>query len=130
MAARSIWATFYRAALLASLLPALAACEEEVPIEHRIVGGEPDRGRAVIAAIECGVCHEIPGVLGANGIVGPSLEDFGRRQLIAGVVPNEPALLERWVRDAPSLAPETGMPDLPLSEDQARDVAAYLYTLR
>lgn len=132
MPARSIiGAALPRAALLLSLLPLLAACEdEEVPVEHRIVGADPDRGREVMAAIECGVCHEIPGILGADGIVGPSLEQFGRRKLIAGVVPNEPSVLAQWVRDAPSLAPQTGMPDLPITQDQARDVAAYLYTLR
>jgi dihydrodipicolinate synthase/N-acetylneuraminate lyase len=31
--------------------------------------------------------------------------------------------------DAPSMAPDTGMPPIPLTEEEARDVAAYLYTL-
>ncbi len=96
----------------------------------RVVGGEPEIGRRVIAAYECGVCHVIPGVRGAHGIVGPPLTDFGRRQFIGGVVPNEPTMLVRWVQDAPSIAPHTGMPDLGLSDDEARHVAAYLYTLR
>ena len=109
----------------------LAGCgPEEVPTELRIVGGDADAGRAVIAAFECGVCHHVPGVIGAHGVVGPPLSAFGRRQFIAGVVPNTPAILVKWVQDAPSLAPETAMPSLPLSERQARDVAAYLYTLR
>jgi cytochrome c1 len=32
--------------------------------------------------------------------------------------------------DAPKMKPRTAMPDLGLSEQQARDVAAYLYTLQ
>jgi hypothetical protein len=84
----------------------------------------------VVADIGCGVCHRIPRVPGAHGVVGPSLEAFGRRALIAGIVANEPGTLVRWVQDAPSIAPETGMPDLPLSDRQALDVAAFLYTLR
>lgn len=118
--------------IAAVLLPVLlSACEENsFPVEQRIIGGNPEAGRRVIAAIECGVCHQIPGVRGANGIVGPPLEEFGRRQFIAGIIPNEPTNLSRWIRSAPSIAPNTAMPDLDLTETQARDVAAYLYTLR
>lgn len=117
--------------LLAGLLLALAACNgNTVPVEQRVVGGDPERGRRIIAAIECGACHSIPGVSGADGVVGPPLDRFGRRQFIAGIIPNNPNVLTTWVRSAPSIAPNTGMPDLPLTDDQARDVAAYLYTLR
>lgn len=108
--------------------------EEKLLIEtqpdKRVIGGDPELGRAVIAAVECGVCHSIPGIAGANGVVGPPLEDFAQRQFIAGIVPNEPGILARCVRDAPSIAQNTGMPDMPITEEEARDVAAYLYTLR
>jgi cytochrome c1 len=107
-----------------------AACGDETPGARRVPDAEPERGRAVVAAIGCGACHDIPGVSGANGIVGPSLDGFGRRALIAGVVANEPATLARWVSDAPSIAPRTAMPALPIDETAARDVAAFLYTLR
>ncbi|MBJ6127006.1 c-type cytochrome [Microvirga splendida] len=126
---------------MASLLMMLAGCNDSGSSQEvgqslddlkvsRVVGGEPEMGRRIIAAYECGVCHVIPGIQGAHGIVGPPLTDFGRRQFIGGVVPNEPSLLVRWVQDAPSIAPHTGMPDLGLSNDEARHVAAYLYTLR
>ncbi len=119
----------WTAALLVAL--AVASCEgTEIPATQRVIGGDPETGRRIIAAIECGACHRIPGLFGADGIVGPPLEEFGRRQFIAGIAPNEPAILVKWVRDAPSIAPETGMPELPLSEEEARHVAAYLYTLR
>jgi cytochrome c1 len=87
-------------------------------------------GRTVVATLDCGVCHDIPGIVGADGIVGPPLAGFGRRTLIAGLLPNEPDLLAQWVRDAPSLVPNTGMPDLPISDAEAANVAAFLYTLR
>ncbi|HEV7346214.1 MAG TPA: c-type cytochrome [Devosia sp.] len=120
-----------RGVLLAAMVLAVAACQQEgVPAEHRIVDGDPERGRAAIVAIGCGACHHVPGVRGAHGVVGPSLDAFGHRKLIGGVMPNEPTILVQWVQDAPSLIPETGMPDLPLSQAQARDIAAYLYTLR
>ncbi|MFC4174300.1 c-type cytochrome [Microvirga sp. GCM10011540] len=128
-------------ALAAASLFMLAACNEGSnsqdtysqdynPDLQRIVGGDPERGRRVIASYECGACHTIPGIQGAHGIVGPPLTKFARRQLIGGVVPNQPTLLIRWVQDAPSLIPQTGMPDLGLTDDEARDAASYLYTLR
>jgi mono/diheme cytochrome c family protein len=80
--------------------------------------------------VGCGACHEIPGIQGADGIVGPSLDAFARRGLIGGVVANRLRQLVRWVREAPALALDTGMPAMPITENEARDIAAYLYTLR
>lgn len=107
------------------LLLALASCE--APPQSGV--GNPDTGRAVIASVGCGACHRIPGVAGASGIVGPSLRDFAERPLIGGTHVNEPSVLVGWVRNAPELSPDTGMPRMPLSEQEARDAAAYLYTL-
>jgi cytochrome c1 len=50
--------------------------------------------------------------------------------LIAGVVPNKPDSLAQFVREASSISSQTAMPRMPLNEQQARDVAAFLYTLR
>lgn len=93
-------------------------------------GGVAERGRAVLERRDCGVCHTIPGVRGARGAVGPPLTDFGRRTYIAGEVPNSPENLVRWVMDPHAIEPGTAMPDVGLEEQEARDVAAYLYTLR
>jgi cytochrome c len=95
-----------------------------------VTGGAAARGREVILAKNCGSCHTIPGIRGARGLVGPPLMFFGRRTYIAGELPNGPDNLVRWVRSPQSVEPGTAMPDLGLSEQQARDVAAYLYTLR
>lgn len=125
-------AALVRCVLLMVVVLGLAACQDQstLPDRQRVVGGDPERGHEAIVAIGCGACHQIPGVQGARGIVGPALHGFGQRKLIGGVLPNDPTTLTRWIEDAPSLIPETGMPDLPLSQDQARDIAAYLYTLR
>jgi len=112
------------------LLATLAACGSALPPDRRVLEGDPRRGAQLIAEVGCGACHRIPGIDGANGIVGPSLAGVGRRSLLAGVLPNRPGLMARWVRNAPALRPETGMPEMPLSEEEAEDVAAYLYTLR
>lgn len=112
----------------AMLAVGLAGCDAGAP-QGEVAEGAA-RGRAVIASVGCGACHNIPGVAGAAGVVGPSLRDFAGRTLIAGVHVNEPEVLASWVRDAPKLSPWTAMPAMPISEQEARDVAAYLYTLR
>jgi cytochrome c len=118
-----------------ALLLGLLGCgrgdaEDEVPIEKRVEGGDPDEGRRVIARHGCGTCHVVPGIAGARGIVGPTLESFGRRTHLAGTFPNRPGWLTRWLANPPALDPETAMPDVGLSPDETRDAAAYLYTLR
>lgn len=94
------------------------------------VGGDARRGAQVIRQFNCGSCHTIPGIRGANGVVGPPLYFFSRRTYIAGELPNSGENLVRWVRDPRAVEPATAMPKLGLDEQQARDVAAYLYTLR
>ena len=93
-------------------------------------GGSAHRGVEVIQRYNCGSCHLIPGIPGARGKVGPPLLFFSDRTFIAGEVPNTTENLIRWVRSPQSIEPNTAMPNLGLSEQEARDVAAYLYTLR
>jgi cytochrome c1 len=93
-------------------------------------GGDPHRGAVAIRNANCGSCHTIPGIREANGVVGPPLFFFSRRTFIAGLLPNTPANLVQWVMDPRSIEPRTAMPKLDLTERQARDIAAYLYTLR
>lgn len=95
-----------------------------------ITGGYAHRGKQIMEQRECGTCHTIPGIPNANGVFGPPLMMFARRSYIAGNFPNTPSYLVRWIMSPKSLKPKTAMPDLGLSRQQARDVAAYLYTLR
>jgi cytochrome c len=108
----------------------LPICQPEIPVEQRVTGGDPVRGRVAITETGCNACHVIPGIPGPHGNLGPPLEHFSRRALIAGVVPNQPTELIRFIRDAPSLEPATAMPRMPISEAAATDIAAYLMTLR
>lgn len=93
-------------------------------------GGSPRPGKQVIAQYKCGTCHTIPGIPHADGVFGPPLNFLGRRTMLAGNLPNTPANLVQWVMSPQSMKPGTAMPDLGLDERQARDVAAYLETLR
>jgi len=93
-------------------------------------GGDPARGKDLIVHYGCGSCHSIPGIRQARGLVGPPLILFGRRTFIAGEVPNTPDQLVRWLLDPKAIEAGTAMPNLGLSKQDARHIAAYLYTLR
>lgn len=108
---------------------ALAGCDWQPPA-ITVPGGDPQRGRAEIERIGCGACHEIPGVAGAAGEVGPPLAGIGRRTVIAGLLPNTPPNMERWLEAPQGVAPGNAMPNMEIDDHDARDVAAYLYTLR
>lgn len=88
------------------------------------------RGKAWIQSYGCGACHMIPGIAEAHGAVGPPLDHWSRRVYIAGEVPNTTDYLIRWIEMPQAIEPETAMPNLRVTEGQARDIAAYLFTLR
>jgi len=95
--------------------------------EIAIPGANPDQAPTLMNAYGCGACHTIPGVRGADATVGPPLGGLGERRTIAGVLPNTPDNLVRWLRDPQAVSPGNVMPNLGLGEPQARDIAAYLY---
>ena len=95
-----------------------------------MVGGNPDRGPDLIRSYGCGTCHTIAGVAGANGLVGPPLSGIAERSFIAGVLPNAPENMVRWIEDPKAVDSLTAMPVLGVSPADARDIASYLYTLR
>ena len=92
-------------------------------------GGNAHRGARLFEPLGCGVCHTVPGLHRARGRVGPSLIFFARRAFISGEIPNTPKMLVRWIMDPPGLISSTAMPRLNMNERDARDIAAYLYTL-
>lgn len=87
-------------------------------------------GRLLLRQFGCGACHEIPGVAAAQGRVGPPLGAVARRVYLGGVLPNSPENMARFIRRPQDVDPRTAMPDLGVTEAHARDMVAYLYTLR
>lgn len=92
-------------------------------------GADAGRGRARIAEYGCVSCHAIPGVRGPGARVGPPLRHLASRAYLAGVLPNTPANLMHWLRHPTQVDPLSAMPDLGVTEQDARDMAAFLYTL-
>jgi len=89
--------------------------------------GDAATGMIALQQYACATCHRIPGVVGAAADVGPPLEGVAGRAYLAGRLPNTPDNLVRWIRDPKAVSPTTLMPDLGVSEQHARDMAAYLY---
>jgi cytochrome c1 len=63
-------------------------------------------------------------------MVGPPLTGVGSRKILAGVIPNSPENMIRWIMDPPAVDSNTAMPNLHVTREAARDMTAYLYTLR
>lgn len=106
--------------LVAALL--LAGCG----VQH---GTDRFSDAKALIATNCGSCHSVPGVGGANGMVGPPLNGIAKRQVLAGYFPNSRQNMVRWISDAQSMLPNNAMPSTHLTPAQANRVADYLYTL-
>lgn len=114
------------------LLVAASSCEaDETHLRAaEIAGGDPRRGAQAIERYGCASCHTIPGIRGADALIGPSLERIASRAYVAGVLVNRPENLIAWIQDPPGVDPKTAMPNLGVGEHDARDIASFLYTLR
>ena len=110
---------------------ALAACgrADGATVAQRVDGGDPGRGKQAIMRYGCGGCHVIPGVTLARGMVGPPLTNWAERRVIAGEVENTPEHLIVWITYPQAVEPGTDMPNMGVTDGDARDIAAYLYTL-
>jgi cytochrome c len=112
------------------LLAAPSACSTLSPTPPaEVPNGDPGRGAQLISRYGCGSCHTVPGVKGADGLVGPPLTRFGSRSYIAGKLVNNGPNLQRWVMDPQSVEPGNAMPNLGVTPTDAEDIAAYLFTL-
>ncbi|MCA1815307.1 MAG: c-type cytochrome [Acidobacteria bacterium] len=121
------------ACALAALFVAGESSCSQVELERQasaMTGGDPAKGREAISRYGCATCHTIPGVKGADALVGPSLEHVASRSYVAGVLQNTPPNMIRWIQNPPEVDRLTAMPNLGVTDTDARDIVAYLYTLK
>lgn len=107
--------------LAAIFLVLMTGCSKDPAVEN---------GRLLLRQFGCGACHEIPGVAAADGRVGPPLTAIASRVYLGGTLPNSPENMARFIRRPQDFVPRTAMPELGVSEPHARDMVAYLYTLK
>jgi len=91
--------------------------------------GDAQQGKQEIIKYGCGSCHIIAGVPGADGLVGPPLTGIADRAYIAGMLSNTQDHMVMWIVDPQAIVPGNAMPILGVSQDEARDISAYLSKL-
>jgi cytochrome c1 len=114
-------------AAVVCLLPACSGQIDGLPEPRPAPESDVAAGRRLIAAYGCGACHSIPGVPGADAVAAPPLDRFYERSYIAGQLANTADNLIQWIQHPQAIEPGTAMPDLGVSEAEARAMAAYLY---
>jgi cytochrome c len=119
---------------LACVVLAAGACDQlsskEINNTAKLTGGgNASAGKLEIRKYGCNSCHTISGVPGARGLVGPPLNGIRDRYYIAGELPNTPKNLMRWIQHPLQVESHTVMPEMGVTEQDSRDIAAYLYTL-
>jgi cytochrome c len=93
--------------------------------------GNAARGQQLAGQYGCNVCHIVPGVDGPQGALGPSLQGVGARPAISlGMVPNTPENMVRFIQNPAAMNPQSSMPPMGMPENDAKDLAAYLLTLK
>jgi len=86
-------------------------------------------GRKVFLGQSCVNCHRVAGT-SAQGTAAPDLTHLANRQtLAAGMVPNRPENLRRWIADPQKIKPGCLMPAFGLSDRDRDLIVDYLVTL-
>lgn len=107
---------------------AFNAAQQRRETARLMTQGDASRAPASLRRFGCTGCHEIPGISGADGKVGGSLSDLRKRVYVGGVLNNTSDNLVQWIVSPPKFSPRTAMPVTGISEGEARDVAAFLYS--
>lgn len=108
----------------------LAGCDRASGQAPPNFSGDPQRGAVLVNHYGCGNCHLIPGIAEATGNVGPPLLHVGTRTYLAGFINNSPENMSMWIQDPQKALPGNAMPRMAVTPPDARDITAFLYTLK
>ena len=103
-----------------------AGCSHASVPSNPLEAGNPALGKQAIVRYGCGSCHTIPGVRGADALVGPPLTHFSQRAFIAGRLGNTESNLVRWIENPQGIDPGNAMPNLGVTDTDAANMAAYI----
>ncbi|HET7694811.1 MAG TPA: cytochrome c oxidase assembly protein [Vicinamibacterales bacterium] len=108
-----------------------SACGADFTHEaETLTGGSVHQGKTAIGKYGCAGCHTIPGIDRARATVGPPLTAIAQRHYLGGHLVNTPDNMIKWIQYPQRADPGNAMPNLGVTDQDARDIAAYLYTLR
>jgi cytochrome c2 len=108
----------------------LLACNRREKQPAMAINGDPVRGKEAIERYGCTACHNIPGIPGPKGMVGPPLDHMASRANVVGKLPNNPQMMIKWLQNPPAYDPQGSMPNLGVTPGDSSDITAYLYTLK
>jgi cytochrome c len=113
-------------------LAVVSSCRD-TSVERRaaaMTGGDVSRGRAAISKYGCAGCHSFTCFDNAGSSVGTTLDRIASSTLLGRQLPNTPENIMKWLQDPQQIDPKSPMPDMGVTDGDARDIAAFLYTLR
>src|SRR5688572_26893729 len=85
------------------------------------------QGEKLFTGKRCIACHSFAAVNAPKGMVGPNLANIGSRSyLAAGTLKNTDENLARWIRDPQGIKKGVLMPNLGVTDAEARALVAYL----
>lgn len=110
--------------------PSMPAAPKPPATAQTTVTSGLENGKLLMQQYGCLTCHIVPGIDGPRGMVGPSLEAFASRPKILDKIPNTDENLVSYLQNPSAIDPQTSMPNLGISAEEAKDIAAYLATLK
>jgi mono/diheme cytochrome c family protein len=93
---------------------------DPVELAEPPVPGDAGRGKKLVEETGCLGCHSVDGM--GTSRFGPELSGLGSKTTAAWVF--------TWVKDPKHFSPDTRMPNLRLTDQEASDIAAYLISLK
>ena len=133
-------------------MPAYSVPQTPLPANLRfddnaLAAGNVASGEKLVTTGMCIACHSIRGEPMMVGNIGPNLTHVGSRTTIgAGLYPNDPQHLARWIKNANAMKPGIAMPTFGIGEydpvtlkgpvktgftdQQIADIVAYLQSLK
>lgn len=92
-------------------------------------GGNPDNGKHAILKYGCTSCHTIDGI-SSEALVGPPLTRMAGRSYLAGNLENSAANMVHFIQHPRQVHNDTAMPEMGVTDQDARDIGAYLYCFK
>jgi cytochrome c oxidase subunit 2 len=87
------------------------------------------QGKTIFTQSTCVGCHSITGI--SAGHIGPDLTHFASRKKFAGsLMESTPENLAKWIENPEHMKPGALMPNLGMTGDQSKALAAYLLSLK